>query len=237
MMLTSFLASFAVLIGYFVACALTAIVIRHLVRIPEEVFRKTLHLILLGYLPVFLYSFEYWWMAAGASLLFAVLVYPALAVAERLDGYSELLTERAEGEVKNSLLLVFGMYSLMIAISWGWLGEQWLALASIYAWGFGDAAAALIGKKFGKHHLEGGTIEGRKSVEGTVAMFVVSFATVLIVLAANASLVPVGYFGIPLLAAAATSATELFTPGGNDTVTCPVVAAAVIFPLTHLLGA
>ncbi len=69
MMLTSFLASFAVLIGYFVACALTAIVIRHLVRIPEEVFRKTLHLILLGSLPVFLYSFEYWWMAAGASLV------------------------------------------------------------------------------------------------------------------------------------------------------------------------
>lgn len=237
MMLTSFLVSFAVLVGYFVACALTAILIRHFVPVHDEVFRKTLHLILLGSLPIFLYCFEYWWMAVGASLLFAVLVYPALALAERWDGYSDLLTERADGEVKKSLILVFGMYALMIAVGWGWLGEPWLVLASIYAWGFGDAAAALVGKKFGKHKLEGGTIEGRKSVEGTAAMFVVSFVTVLAVLATNASLVPVGYFVVPLVAAAATSATELFTPGGNDTVTCPVAAGAVIFPLAHLFGA
>lgn len=236
-MLTSFLVSFAVLIGYFVACAVTAVIIRHFVPVHEEVFRKTLHLILLGSLPIFLYGFEFWWMSAGGSLLFAALVYPALALAERWDGYSDLLTERSDGEVKKSLILVFGMYAFMITISWGWAGEPWLALASIYAWGFGDAAAALVGKKFGKHHLEGGTIEGRKSVEGTAAMFVVAFVTVLLILVWNASLTPVGYFVVPLMAAAATSVTELFTPGGNDTVTCPLVAAAVIFPLTHLLAA
>ncbi len=236
-MLTSFLTSFSILIGYFVACAATAVLIRHFVPMHDEVFRKTLHFILLGSLPIFLYGFEFWWMAAAASLLFAILVYPALVLAERWDGYSDLLTERSDGEVKTSLILVFGMYAFMIAVSWGWLGEPWLALAAIYAWGFGDAAAALVGKKFGKHHLEGFTIEGRKSVEGTAAMFVVSFVTVLAVLAANASLVPVGYFVVPLVAAAATSVTELFTPGGNDTATCPIVAAAVIFPLTHLLAA
>ena len=236
-MLKSFLVSFAALIGYFVACALTAMVVRHFLPVPKEVFRKTLHLILLGSLPIFLYGFETWWMAAGASLLFAALAYPALALAEGWDGYSKLLTERADGEVKKSLILVFGMFAFTIAVSWGWLGEQWLALAAVYAWGFGDAAAALVGKKFGRHHLEGGTIEGRKSVEGTAAMFVASFVIVLAVVAANASLVPLGYFLVPLVAAAATSATELFTPGGNDTVTCPIAAAAVIFPLTHLLGA
>ena len=48
---------------------------------------------------------------------------------------------------------------------------------------------------------------------------------------------PAGGNEVTLVAAAATSATELFTPGGNDTLTCPIAAGAVIFPLAHLFGA
>ncbi len=235
-MLTSFLTGFAVLIAYFVVSAATALAIRRFVSVPDEVFRKILHLILLGSLPVFLLAFDRWWMAVLASLLFVAVVFPVLALGERIDGYSELLIERKGGEIKNSLVVVFVMYALMISISWGWLGQPWLALASVYAWGFGDAAAALVGKKYGSRVLEGGTIEGRKSVEGTLAMFAVSFVTVLAVLVVHASIVPVGYLLIPVLAAAVSAAIELYTPGGFDTLTCPLGSAAVILPLVHLLG-
>jgi len=58
-------------------------------------------------------------------------------------------------------------------------------LASVLAWGLGDAAAALVGKRFGRHFVRGRLVEGCKSLEGTFAMFVVSFISVMIVLIAH----------------------------------------------------
>jgi CDP-diglyceride synthetase len=72
--------------------------------------------------------------------------------------------------------------SRLICICWGWFGEKYLVIASVFAWGLGDAAAALVGKYFGQHYIEGRLVEGRKSLEGTFAMFVVSFVSVMVVL-------------------------------------------------------
>ena len=161
---------------YFVICASVGVVVRLFTPIPDEPFRKLLHLILLGSLPVWIYVYDLWWMSALSALLFAAVVYPILAAAEHLQGYSHLLTERKDGELKKSLLIVFTMFAVVITVCWGWLDDKLLAVASIFAWGFGDAAAALIGKRFGKHKLRGRHIEGTKSVEGCAAAWASSAA-------------------------------------------------------------
>lgn len=235
-MLLDFLTGFGILMIYFILCAASALAVRHFFDVPKELFRKTLHLILLGSLVVFVFAFSFWQVSVLANLAFIALVFPTLAFAERFDGYSELLTERKNGEIKNSLVVVFIMYAAMIGICWGWLGERWLVFACVYAWGFGDAAAALVGKKYGRHHLEGDHIEGRKSLEGTMAMFVVSFFSVLIILFAAGQVKWYGYFPIAALAAAASAVAELYTRNGMDTLTCPFAAAAVILPLVHVWG-
>lgn len=120
-------------------------------------------------------------------MVFIAMVYPILVFAERIPGYSELLTERKRGEIKSSLVVVFSMFTVLICVCWGWLGERYLVIASVLAWGLGDAAAALIGKRFGKHYIEGKFVEGRKTLEGTLAMFVVSFVSVLIILLVQGS--------------------------------------------------
>ena len=160
-----------------------------------------------------------------------------LSLAEKLSCYSELLTERKSGEIKHSLILVFSMFAILNSICWGWLGERWLVLACICAWGFGDAAAALIGKKYGRHYLEGKLIEGRKSVEGSFAMFTVSFISVFIVLLINANIAWYTNLIIAVLTAAVSTVVELYTRNGMDTITCPFAAAAVILPLLHFWGA
>ncbi len=235
-MFLEFLAGFSIVIGYFMICALSALIFRHFYSVPTEVFRKTLHLILLGSLPVLIYVFQVWWMSVLANFVFIALAYPLLAFAERMDGYSALLTERKCGEIKTSLVIVFVMYATMIGIYWGWLGEPWLALACVYAWGFGDGAAALIGTKFGKHHLTGRFIDGNKTIEGTLAMFVVSFLSVLIVLLASGKVVWYGNAPIAALTAAVCAAVELHTRNGMDTLTCPIAAATVILPLVRIWG-
>jgi dolichol kinase len=236
-MLNEFLAGYGVLMGYFILCAAAALILRRLVAMPSEVFRKTLHFILLGSIFVLTDAFRAWWIAAAASLTFIAMVYPALALAERLPGYSELLTQRKHGEIKRSLVVVFGMFAVLISVCWGWLGEKYLVLASVLSWGLGDAAAALVGKRFGKHCIRGRLVEGCKSLEGTLAMFAVSFLTVMAVLLANSSMPWYGYAPVSALTAAICAVVELYTKDGMDTLTCPFAAAAVLIPLMHLAGA
>ncbi len=233
-MFSDFLTGYGILLGYFAICASGALLLRRFVAMPKEVFRKTLHIILLGSIFIWTYAFAAWWISAIAAVVFIGMVFPLLTLAERIPGYSELLTERHHGEIKKSLVVVFSMFATMICVCWGWLGEKYLVIAPVLAWGLGDAAAALVGKRFGRHYIEGKLVEGRKSLEGTLAMFLVSFVTVMAVLVIKHPDTQHNYALISALTAAACAAVELYTKGGMDTLTCPFAAAAVLIPLVHL---
>ncbi len=222
--------------AYFISAAAAAFLCRAFLPIPTEIFRKTLHMILLGSLPFFTFGFENWWVSAAAAVFIAVSVYPVLKFFERFRSYSSFTTERRSGELKSSLLLVFGMFAAVIAVCWGWLGDRWLVVASIYAWGFGDAAAALVGKRFGRHKLAWKRLDGKKSLEGSAAMFAVSFASVAAVLSLRGGLALPALLAASLAAAAVSTLVELYTSGGYDTVTCPLAAMAVLLPLLKLMG-
>ena len=213
---------------YFVVCASAAIVLRVCTKVDDELFRKILHTILLGSLFVWTVKFPNWWSTAVSAVIFAVLVYPILWFAERFKGYSKLVTERKSGELKSSLLIVFFMFAAVVTICWGFLGDKMLALASIYAWGFGDAAAALVGKRFGKHKIGGKTIAAKKSYEGTFSMFLVSFVSVFVILMLRGGLAWYEVFVISAATAAVSAAVELYTPNGLDTITCPMAAMVVL---------
>lgn len=225
-----------IIIIYFIVCASSALLIHLFTPIPDEPFRKLLHFILLGSLLVWLLVFDRWWISALTAVAFAILVYPLLSLGEHLKGYSAMLTERKSGEIKQSLLVVFFMYAIVCAICWGWLDDRLLTIACIYAWGIGDALAALVGKRFGKHKIYWRGIDGKKSYEGTAAMFISSFVSVLVVLLIHGGMPWYGYVLTTLAAAAVSALTELYPPGGMDTFTCPIAAMAVILPLEALFG-
>ena len=231
-----FLKGFSILIVYYLSAIALAALLRRFVIRHTELFRKTLHTIMLFSLLILIYSFDTWWLAALASMSFIVLAFPVLALLARVRGSSEFMAERRQFELRSSLILAYVMFAVMITICWGFLGERLLALACIYAWGFGDAAAALVGKRWGRHGLEGRLIEGRKSVEGTLAMFVVSFISVITILLIRGGLPWHGYLLISLLTALATTFVELYTKNGIDTITCPFAAGAVMLPLLYLWG-
>ncbi|NLM11556.1 MAG: phosphatidate cytidylyltransferase [Clostridiaceae bacterium] len=235
-MLIEFIRGYGLLLAYFVIAVIAALAIRRL-TIPKEVYRKTLHMILLCSVFVWVYAFNTWWISAIGTVVFVLMVYPILAIAERkIRVYSELLTERKPGEIKRSLVVAFFMFAVLICVCWGWLGEKYLVIASVLAWGLGDAAAALVGKRFGQHYIEGKLVEGRKSVEGTVAMFVVSFVAVLTVLLIHGSMKWYSYVPTAAITAAVCAIVELYTKGGMDTITCPLASAVILISLVHLWG-
>lgn len=221
---------------YYIIAATVLLTCRYLFRIPDELFRKTLHFVLLAsYIP-FVFAFDRWWVSALFAVALEILIYPILAWFERFKNYTSMTTERKKGEFKRSLLLAFTMLAVCICICWGWRGDRHLVLACMYAWGVGDAFAALIGKKYGKHKMRLKLADPHKSVEGSAAMFCTSALSILTVLLFRGRLPLAGYILIPLAGAGIATFVELITVDGYDTVTCPAAAMAVILPLAALFG-
>ena len=208
---------------------------RKLIKIPDELFRKILHFILLGaYIPL-CFAFEAWWMATVFSASLIVILFPVLFLAEKLPMFSSFVNERKKGEFKSSMVLAVGMMVISTAICWGLFSDKYLVLASIYAWGIGDALAALIGKRFGKHKIKWKIADGKKSVEGSLAMFICALVSVFTVLMIRGGIAIPMCLIIALLSALVCTFTELCAKNGLDTILCPVSAMVVIIPMVILL--
>ena len=231
-----FLHGAAMIIIYLIPMALLALTARKLIKIPDELFRKILHFILLGtYIPL-ITSFENGWMASGFSALFIIILYPLLTAAEKIPAFASFINQRRSGEIRNSMILAFSMMALSALVCWGFLGDRYLVLACVYAWGVGDAFAALIGKKFGRHKIKMKFADHKKSMEGSAAFLVTSAIAVWIVLLIRGRIGAFGCIVIAVAAATAAMFVELCTKDGYDTFTCPAAAMVVILPLIHLFG-
>ena len=230
-----FLYGAVITVLYIIVAAGIILLARKFLTIPDELFRKTLHFILLGaYIPL-VFAFETWWMAASFAASLIVILFPVLSLAEKLPVFSSFMNERKKGEMKNSMILAVGMMAFSTTVCWGLFSDRYLVLATIYAWGSGDALAALVGKRWGKHKIKWKFADGKKSVAGSLAMFLCSLVSVCTVLIIR------GGVGIPLclvtgmLAALVCTVAEMCAKGGMDTVICPVSAMIVIIPIVTLL--
>jgi len=208
------------------ACVL--LLIHKIFNVPRYIFRKLLHIAAIMSAPVIVYTSAFWQSATAVFLLFAIVVYPVLAFFERFSFYSKLFVQKRPGEIKLSLVLLFGMAGLLCALTWGAFGMRYLLPAAVMIWGYGDAAAAIVGITFGKHKINWILADKGKSFEGTVACFVFGFVAgvVIMLLATDKS---VAYILVVCFVAAAASALgELMSRKGYDTVVCPTVAIAVL---------
>ncbi|MFN6475589.1 phosphatidate cytidylyltransferase [Nostoc sp. DedQUE07] len=111
-----------------------------------------------------------------------------------------------------------------------------IAVAGIMAMTWGDALAALIGRRFGQHKYQVGS--SVRSWEGSAAMFIASTVVIFLVLLLlpGSLLSPLAKplsFGWALLTAVitATFATlaEAVSPHGTDNLSVPLTAAGVVW--------
>ncbi len=221
---------------YIIPAASIMLLARRLIKIPDELFRKILHFIMLGaYIP-FLFAFEHWWASAEVAVALIIIIYPILMLAGKIPAFSSFVNERKKGEFKSSLVLALGMLAFSISVCWGVFHDKYLVLASVYAWGVGDAFAALVGKRFGKHKIKWKLADNHKSVEGSLAMFISSAVAVFTVLMIRGGLSIPAIMLISAASAFVCMLVELCSKGGLDTVTCPLSAMAVIIPLVMVFG-
>ncbi len=236
MYLSELLYGISNVIIYFVIAVSAVLLLRLSVSIYDELFRKILHFVLLGSIYVWTVSFHTWWLEAVTVIGFVIIVYPVLAVLGRLKNFTRFTTERKTGELKSSLVIVFSMFALVITVSQGIFKDNYVTLAAIYAWGVGDAFAALIGKRFGKHKIKGRYLSGKKSIEGSLAMFLASFTAVLTILMIRDGLSISALVWISAVTAAVSTVCELYTENGMDTLTCPLASLITLLCLLFFAG-
>ncbi len=219
-------------IMYIVPCIAILLAIKIFTKVPQFVFRKLLHLVAFSCTTFMIIVAENWQAAALTSCLIAVLLYPLLAILEKESWFNNLLVQKKPGEIKNSLLMLFFMFAVVTTVSWGIFGKPYNAVTAILMWGTGDAAAALVGIPFGKHKVHLKPADGKKSWEGTAAMFLVSLICGLTVFILYLDF-PFWRSLLPIFAGAVVGAvTELCSPSEYDTVTVPAAILVVLLLLS-----
>ena len=129
-------------VGTYFLCASSVLFIRKIVSVPPEVSRKLLHLSAIIVLTVWLYAFADWRITEIIIVVFAVAAHPILllllsikdrSIKDRptASSLSNISSERSPGELHKSLSASYLMF----------------------AWGPGGAAAALVGKRYGKNKI------------------------------------------------------------------------------------
>ena len=214
-----------------IVLGIICIAIRFLTKIPDFIFRKILHLIAMGMIPVLVIVPTHWWIAEIVTGICILGLLTLLLIFERTELYKKFFVEKNKHEVLISFLLFFLVVVLLIALFWGYRGDahRYLVIIAVLSWGLGDAAAAIFGRLIGKHKVSGKMIEGTKSIEGSVMClvfaFVVSFLLLFLLMHYVwwLSLIEAFLIGVVV------SLAELFTKKGLDTLTCPLAASVILF--------
>jgi phytol kinase len=162
--------------------------------------------------------FKSWQLAVIPPLSFILVNY----ISYRQDVFKGM-----ESKDKRNLGTVYFpiSFSLIIALFWA---KPAVVVAGLMPMVWGDALAAVIGERWGKHRYS--VFAETKSWEGSAAMLIASFASVLIVLLAAGVA-----GGQALLASAVISIVativEVLTPWGIDNLTVPLLSAVLLWLL------
>ncbi len=227
-----------ILLGYYLLfAALLPTLLKTRLGVPTELVRKVQHVIYSLSIFLLLELFSTWYIAIAAAFSLVIIGYPFLLILEKTAWYRRTFVDRTKkgGELRKQLIYVQLSFALLIAIFWGFFGFDWryIIAVAIMAWGFGDAAAALIGKTFGRRKIFHYLIDVGKTYEGTLAMAVFAALAIFFTL--------IGYGGqswyvslaVALLVAPLCGIIELFSRKGSDTLTVPLSAAFSIMPLIY----
>jgi dolichol kinase len=156
------LIGFSLYLAYFIIAGLPLILLKVYLNTPFEVTRKIFHLVIALSIFPLLNLFSSLFVAALTMIVFVLLIYPVLVLVENSSLYKRIAVEREGGEFRKSLIIVQLPIALLISVFWGLLGIDWqyIAVLAVMTWGFGDAAAALVGKAFGNRRILHPWIEG-----------------------------------------------------------------------------
>ena len=215
---------------YIVTIIVVAVRIDH--KFPKNLKRKFLHIMIGNFvyvIPFFTFTTfpaNFPFFVALPFILLTLSASPAspFNLKNKISGLADITTGG------HQFGLVFYAISYTI-LAFFFAAKPYVIVAGILPMAFGDAAASLVGQKLGRHQFN---IFSKKSIEGTTAMFTITFVSMTLSLLLFSYLCPFST-SILLLAslgvAALATAIEALTPKGLDNLAVPLISALVFLLL------
>lgn len=229
----------ALLLFYFIAFAASLGALGSFRLVTGEGLRKLYHLAASLSMLILTLAFQRWETALFAISALLLLGYVLILAGSKIPFAAQAI-DRGKGlaEVREHLLLMLLAIVLLLWVFWGLLGEQarFAAVTGMVVWGIGDAMAALVGSRHARRRYSGGIFDAAKSPLGTAAMVGSSAPAVWLILNGMTPLSGLAALLPALLASLAAGLAEAATRNGRDTLTVPLVAAAVVYPATLPFG-
>lgn len=185
-------------------------------RLAPDVSRQLFHTgVAVWALPsIFLYE-------SGADAAVPYLVVSAVAFLsfryELIDAIED------DGASLGSVLLPLASAALLV---WLWGERVYMAVAGAFAAGFGDTAAALVGRRTGSRKFR--AMGHSRSMEGTLTLFLSSGLTMAPVLSMVGGLGTHQAVAFALIGATVAASVESVSVYGTDNLTVPVATAATL---------
>lgn len=159
------------------------------------------------------------------------IIPPLVFIAVNYVSYRRQVFQGMETGEKNQLGTVYFPISFCILIPLLWSHPAWL-VGSLMPMTWGDAFAAILGKHFGRHPFV--VFGQRRSLEGSLAMFLFSLVATFSALVV---------FGVPVMPGLATAfvtalaatAVEAISPWGIDNLTVPMISALALVLASRLV--
>jgi phytol kinase len=169
--------------------------------------------------------------AYGTVLLFerrAFAIIPPLAfVAINAFSYWQGTFKAMETGEKGQLGTIYFPVSFAVLV-WLLWARPHLLVASLMPMTWGDALAAVVGRRIGRQHYT--VVGSTRSLEGSAVMFLASWAATLapLLLLAPASTSLLAAAGIAAVTAFGATVTEATSPWGIDNLTVPAISALIL---------
>jgi phytol kinase len=169
--------------------------------------------------------------AYGTALLFErhafAIIPPLVFVAINTFSYWQGTFKAMETGEKGQLGTIYFPISFAVLV-WLLWDRPHLLVASLMPMTWGDALAAVVGRRIGQHRY---TVAGStRSLEGSAVMFLVSWAAtlapLLLLTPATTNLVAVA--GIAAVTSLGATIIEAISPWGIDNLTVPAVSALIL---------
>ena len=150
---------------------------------------------------------------------------PVRALSERLKGLTGITKDG------HHLGLVYYAFSYTV-LALFFASKPYVIAAGVLPMAYGDASAAIIGEKYGKTQYH---VFAKKSLEGSGAMFLVSFLSLEVSLLFFSTLYSLSMIILTLVALAValvTTIAEALSPLGFDNITVPLLGASIFLLLS-----
>jgi phytol kinase len=185
-------------------------------KFSPEVVRKFIHIAVSNWWIILLYFFD--------NLAFALIGPISFVLINSIAVFSGVANFLGVHDIKRNLGLIYFPISLMILVILCYTNilPVWAGTIGVFAMGYGDGLAALLGHAYGKKK-----IWKQKSLLGSIVMCITTFIVIIIVglLYHLIQDSVTSYILISILLSAVITLIELFTPSGLDNISVPLSAA------------